>query len=1447
MAQADLEVNIRANDRLTPTLKNTQSAIIRFVGAVSASLAALEAITFPINQAREFEEAILQVGKTTGFSTQELEELGNALSTLSTQLPVTATGLANIAAIAGQLGLGQQGSEAVLKFTESVTKATVALDLSEQKAAEAAARIGNVFSIAISETDNLFSVVNALSNTSTANANTLIDIIQRVGNIAGITYQEVAALSAVATDLGVKQEVAGTAFVKLLTKFQTEAPKFAEVIGISVEDFLASSNIDRLKAFLTSVSRLSEEAGAKLTTDLLGAGARNFALIDKLTNDAANGFILLDKHLTTATQAFEEGVSVQQEYEVQASSLNNQLQILGNIFRDLGIDIGNQALPVLKEAVQELQQFAQSADFQDFFKGLGNSLNDFIRGIIDLARAIPELSEVFFTFIKLLELFVGFQIAKLIVAIAGKFTVFITSITRAGTAWTGFGLAVAKAWDYTVKQFTATKAETAALVENTKAVVANTVAKAKNAQVGKQAAASRVIDTGLSSFADAQGKSLFFNPDKKKISGIDKLGIAARKASTGVGALSGAVVRLGGVLLRLFTNPIFLVGSLFIPWEKLGEFLGLTEEKVLQVDDVLRETLEESTRRVRSLASQANKAKEAFTSVKLEIEGVKERLDSLGRAIPSLEGFRDVEILNLQEEIKAGKELNTVFSSLVKQVNDINIIQQGAEATTKQLGDNAEKTRISYNREYDVLEKLKNQYKNLAQTSKGRFEGTERAAELTRQISLQTDKVADLNAQFEENIRLINLAQDEAISYTNRYGYALSQITKLFNGQTNLLVDYEISLKDANKQLEESQKKSERIEAAIDAAKRGSENTINLEEELTEQKTLQASLEQTIKDVNAEKIKFYNTIDKSQKKRIENLKLEGILEDASLETLKDLKKETDKLTGSISDFTKIALANPNKTILDYFKAKDKAEEFELLAEKMKDAAKIAKGVFDNAATAAKSFLEDYVELFDEIERDAESRRIDLKIELDTERFERRLTREMDDIDKRLEKQIAAIEKKRSQGIYYDRTADALIESAKNMAEFGKRNLEVNQSQERAKKSTEQLSEKFRGQVEQLNILTERYEKIKLLLKLGKGEPLPEGFAGFTQEDLALFEKIKTTGIDPLKKEIQALGEETAKTYSQLKNLEFKELDAEGFVVKGLKDATGGVADAKTELDGLYNRFSELLYDTDIGAVALYYKEAAQASESAANEFAKAATELKEATAQFNNLKVVLDLNEFDVNALAAAVARAGDSFDLTKTPTFATLADDVRGAIQQALNSDTEVIVLKRIQEIYAPVKDTVGKAIGEGAIDGASQIQSHLNQLNLKVPVTLVPVNATGAQSNGLNLPVGGNAAGGLIRGPGTATSDSILSRLSNGEFVVNALTTKFFGSDFFYSLQRMARGGGIPKFAAGGLASSKSVVNLTIPGIGTVGPMMADNTVVDNLNRALARQSLKSGGRRK
>lgn len=82
------------------------------------------------------------------------------------------------------------------------------------------------------------------------------------------------------------------------------------------------------------------------------------------------------------------------------------------------------------------------------------------------------------------------------------------------------------------------------------------------------------------------------------------------------------------------------------------------------------------------------------------------------------------------------------------------------------------------------------------------------------------------------------------------------------------------------------------------------------------------------------------------------------------------------------------------------------------------------------------------------------------------------------------------------------------------------------------------------------------------------------------------------------------------------------------------------------------------------------------------------------------------------------------------------------------------------------------------------------------------------------------GYATGGLITGPGTGTSDSILARLSHGEFVQNHAAVRYYGVDFMHALNNLR----LPKFARGGLVANLDIPALT--GLGQPGGMVAGSS---------------------
>ena len=139
------------------------------------------------------------------------------------------------------------------------------------------------------------------------------------------------------------------------------------------------------------------------------------------------------------------------------------------------------------------------------------------------------------------------------------------------------------------------------------------------------------------------------------------------------------------------------------------------------------------------------------------------------------------------------------------------------------------------------------------------------------------------------------------------------------------------------------------------------------------------------------------------------------------------------------------------------------------------------------------------------------------------------------------------------------------------------------------------------------------------------------------------------------------------------------------------------------------------------------------------------------------------------------------------------------------------------------------------------------------------------------------GFAAGGSVRGPGGPRTDSILARLSDGEFVIQAKVVRRLGVDFFHRLNNgllpslqglrgFSVGGftdglnrsmqqlSIPRLATGGMTklvpaaaggSNKTPLNLNFPGFGSF-QVMADDDVAMSLQRVAVKSGLLSTGRK-
>lgn len=126
-------------------------------------------------------------------------------------------------------------------------------------------------------------------------------------------------------------------------------------------------------------------------------------------------------------------------------------------------------------------------------------------------------------------------------------------------------------------------------------------------------------------------------------------------------------------------------------------------------------------------------------------------------------------------------------------------------------------------------------------------------------------------------------------------------------------------------------------------------------------------------------------------------------------------------------------------------------------------------------------------------------------------------------------------------------------------------------------------------------------------------------------------------------------------------------------------------------------------------------------------------------------------------------------------------------------------------------------KTLIEAETDAAlTKVQKFAKDANARLAsiksktITVTTIEQTVRAYGGRSANPTHRAAGGMIRGPGTGTSDSIPARLSNGEFVVKAAAVKHYGPDFFNSLNQM-KSPSAPMNRSSAPATSSSTVYLS------------------------------------
>lgn len=349
------EVTERSPSTIARAVKffNTNwGAITQGIGAVTGLSVAIRSTT---NKFAEMDQEMANVRKYTGQVTEEVERMNGDFKRMDTR--TSREELNQLAGAAGRLGI--TATPAIEEFVDAADK--IRVSLGDDLGQDAVDQIGKL-AMAFGEDDRMGlrnamlatgSAVNELSQNSSSQAGYLVDFTARVagfGKQLGLTQAQIMGFGAVMDENLLRDEMASTAFGNMLTKMQTDTAKFAKIAGMSVEQFTKLLKEDANQAILTLADSLKRQDPQTMMTMLNDMGLDGARAVGVLATLADKVDDVRDRQ-KIATEAYEKGKSVIEEFNVQNNTAAAGIEKRKKEFHDLSVELGERLMPVVKYTI----------------------------------------------------------------------------------------------------------------------------------------------------------------------------------------------------------------------------------------------------------------------------------------------------------------------------------------------------------------------------------------------------------------------------------------------------------------------------------------------------------------------------------------------------------------------------------------------------------------------------------------------------------------------------------------------------------------------------------------------------------------------------------------------------------------------------------------------------------------------------------------------------------------------------------------------------------------------------------------------------------------------------------------------------------------------------------------------------------------------------------------
>ncbi|CDQ39072.1 phage tail tape measure protein [Virgibacillus salexigens] len=654
---SDYDKNIKkAADRMQEfgsNISSVGSTIAAGFGAIAAGSAL--AVGSTVKAAAEWEDSFASVRKTVDGTEADFARLAKGIRDMSEEVPASANSIAEVAAVAGQLGVK---SDDILKFTRTMVDLGETTNLSSEDAAQSLAQFANVVGMSMDDIDRLGSVIVDLGNNMATNEDKIVSMAQRLagaGAQINLSESDILAFSAALSSVGLEAEMAGSAFSRVFLEMNTavmdggkELQKFAKIAGMSADDFATAFEDDAAGAittFLSGLGKIGKEGGntTKVLDDL---GFSELRVRDTLLR-ASEASGLFSDALNIGSNAWKENTALAKEANTRYETFISKLKMVRNRVKNIASLIGGPFMDVLSGMLDALDPVISAVErFAEWFNDASQPMKTFITTAVLLIPVIAAIGAGIGLLLMALGGLVGtigvasiafgglggaaLVVGKVILGLIGAFTLLPAAIAGIVVAAKNFDKIKAKASDM------------ATSIANSVASLAKLVKESLEDFAQAFADKFPVAAKAVQKFADSV-KDFSVGAFEKALSGLGTLGELAAK---GLDVLKESGITVTDVLRNLagpMTSLVILLGGLAGPigWVVSGlTFLATRTNIVTDMIKVFKGEMEfsEAIENMGDMVVQfINKLSEMLTaSIETGTDIIVKLIEGITAALPGL-------------------------------------------------------------------------------------------------------------------------------------------------------------------------------------------------------------------------------------------------------------------------------------------------------------------------------------------------------------------------------------------------------------------------------------------------------------------------------------------------------------------------------------------------------------------------------------------------------------------------------------------------------------------------------------------------------------------------------------------------------------------------------------------------------------------------------------------